>query len=194
MEYDARNDEYPDELPEVPTDDGLAPRQRSPRTDPSMRDGDSGHGNPLEYPPPEEPTSDTDTGDSESEPVRADIEGGATEGTTADMRSDVDTDADDFTLRPDLESIPEPPELDEQGRVIDVAEKASEPELPIADYQTLTVKQIGERAADLPIDEIRQLRDYEVSHRNRKTLVAKLDKLASGTGQRRHTGSMSESG
>ena len=39
-------------------------RQRSARTDPSMRDGDSGHGNPYEYDPGDaEPSTDSDVGD-----------------------------------------------------------------------------------------------------------------------------------
>ena len=38
-------------------------RQRSPRTDPSMRDGDSGRGNPHEYDPGDaEPGTDADVG------------------------------------------------------------------------------------------------------------------------------------
>ena len=102
MSIDRHTDDLPDELPEVVTEShgGLAPRQRSPRTDPSMRDGDSSHGNPYEM-EGNGFSTDSDTGDIEDEPVHAGFDGGAADGTPADLRGDTDTDAADFNLRTD---------------------------------------------------------------------------------------------
>src|SRR5947209_6729014 len=69
-------------------------RQRSARTDPSMRDGDSGHGNPYEYDPGDaESSTDADVGD-EVDETDDELEafsgaaGGAVGGTPANKRSE----------------------------------------------------------------------------------------------------------
>lgn len=67
----------------------ITPRQRSPRTDPDLRDGDSGHGNPGE------PAGDLNTLDSDT-----DVGDG-------DGRVDSLT---DFELDDEYENAPEDPE------------------------------------------------------------------------------------
>jgi hypothetical protein len=57
---------------------------------------------------------------------------------------------------------------DEQGR-------SPDRNLPIDDFQHLTVDQIAKKLDGLSDSEIRQIRTYEKEHKNRKTL---LDKLA----------------
>src|SRR4051812_41267436 len=100
MARESRTDDIPDELPEIAAEEwDRAPRQLSPRNDPSMRDGDNSHGNPYEM-EGSDVTTDNDTGDFEDEPAAAGFDGGAVEGTPADMRGDTNTNLDDFTLRP----------------------------------------------------------------------------------------------
>jgi hypothetical protein len=87
-----RRDDRPEEvdLSALEDDRDYAPtgRQRSARTDPSMRDGDSGHGNPNEYATDDaEPTSDNDVGDAAEEPAYGGSAGGAVGGTPAEKRS-----------------------------------------------------------------------------------------------------------
>jgi hypothetical protein len=82
--------DQPREIP-MPLDemDALPEAPRSPATgsDPSMRDGDSGRGNPYEY-PPDELTSDNDVGDDrESGPPFSGRSGGAVGGTPAEGRA-----------------------------------------------------------------------------------------------------------
>jgi hypothetical protein len=48
-------------------------------------------------------------------------------------------------------------------------------ELPLEDYDSLTVEQISERLDDLSAEQIRQLRAYEAENRNRSTLLRRLD-------------------
>jgi hypothetical protein len=60
---------------------------------------------------------------------------------------------------------PQPAETNEAG-----------PQLPIADYDDLSVVQVSRKLPDLSEDELRQVEDYERSHRKRKTLLAKLER------------------
>ncbi|HJU70246.1 MAG TPA: hypothetical protein VJ603_00210 [Paucimonas sp.] len=48
--------------------------------------------------------------------------------------------------------------------------------LPLEDYQTLTIGQIEARLDGLSNAEIRKIRTYEARHKNRKTLLQKLDR------------------
>jgi hypothetical protein len=50
--------------------------------------------------------------------------------------------------------------------------------LPIRDYQHLTVRQITRKLDDLSKSEIRQVERYEKKHKNRKTLLEKLEAAA----------------
>lgn len=236
MAFEPHTDDLPNELGENVIDreihrDGLTPRQRGSLTDPSMRDGNSSHGNPYEG-DPEEITTDSDTGDTESEPVTAGFDGGANEGTPAELRADMDTDGDDFSLGAREEAAdadvlegdtddlagedltgqhmpaaaPDPlphPRVDagRDGSTVGENEPAhaarlptrpaatpdedtAEVDLPIENYSALKVTEIVEKAGSLTPDQMRQVRDFEAGHRNRKTLVTKLDRLMSG-GRRR---------
>src|SRR3954447_7181967 len=50
---------------------------------------------------------------------------------------------------------------------------------PIDEYDELTAAQIVSRIGELPLDELRRVRDYERRNANRKTVLAALDaKLA----------------
>src|SRR3954469_19022420 len=50
---------------------------------------------------------------------------------------------------------------------------------PIGEYDDLTAAQIVSRLGELPLDELRRVRDYERRNANRKTVLAALDgKLA----------------
>ena len=48
-------------------------------------------------------------------------------------------------------------------------------DLPLADYDSLNIRQISERLDELSIEEIRHLRDYEVRNKDRSTLVNRLN-------------------
>jgi hypothetical protein len=50
--------------------------------------------------------------------------------------------------------------------------------LPLKDYQHLTIPQIAGRLDSLSAAEIKKIRDYEVKHKNRKGLLARLDRRA----------------
>src|SRR5918998_1008954 len=44
-------------------------------------------------------------------------------------------------------------------------------DLPLAEYDSLNIRQISERLDELSVEEIRRLRDYEVRNKDRSTLV-----------------------
>jgi YesN/AraC family two-component response regulator len=48
-------------------------------------------------------------------------------------------------------------------------------QLPLENYDSLTVEQVSERLDDLSTEEIRRLRAYEVENKNRSTLLQRLD-------------------
>lgn len=48
---------------------------------------------------------------------------------------------------------------------------------PFDDYPTLTAAQVVPMLAELPHTELQMVRVYEVAHRNRRTIVAKIDQL-----------------
>lgn len=56
------------------------------------------------------------------------------------------------------------------------ASRAEGRELPITDYHTLTIPEIVERLAALSNDELREVQDYERSHRRRKTLLVRMER------------------
>jgi hypothetical protein len=49
--------------------------------------------------------------------------------------------------------------------------------MPLPDYQRLTVPEIIRHAESLPVEGLRELKEYEKSHRRRKTLLTKLERL-----------------
>jgi hypothetical protein len=55
-------------------------------------------------------------------------------------------------------------------------------DLPLEDYDSMNVRQIGERLDDLSIEEVRRLRDYEARNKNRRTLIGRFDRrIAAGS-------------
>jgi chromosome segregation ATPase len=54
-------------------------------------------------------------------------------------------------------------------------------DLPLADYDSLNIRQINERLDELSVEEIRHLRDYEVRNKDRSTLVNRLNSRIEGT-------------
>ncbi|HEV7815413.1 MAG TPA: hypothetical protein VGP06_09990 [Janthinobacterium sp.] len=57
--------------------------------------------------------------------------------------------------------------------------KAPQRDLPIKDYQELSVEQIRARLADLSGAEVRKIRSFESAHKNRKGVIAALESRAS---------------
>jgi chromosome segregation ATPase len=64
---------------------------------------------------------------------------------------------------------------EEAGKSGSEAESQGGGELPLADYDSLNVRQISERLNELSVEEVRRLRDYEVRNKNRRTLVNRLN-------------------
>lgn len=58
--------------------------------------------------------------------------------------------------------------------------KSPDRKLPIRDYQTLTIAEVLTRLESLPAKDIRQIRNYESQHKNRKGLLQKLDRRLGG--------------
>ncbi|HZR02760.1 MAG TPA: hypothetical protein VFA81_06295 [Burkholderiales bacterium] len=56
------------------------------------------------------------------------------------------------------------------------AGKAPERGVPLHEYQHLTVDEIVERLDDLSYGELRKLEQYERQHKNRKTLLSRLER------------------
>jgi FtsZ-interacting cell division protein ZipA len=50
--------------------------------------------------------------------------------------------------------------------------------LPIEDYDSLNVRQIAERLDGLVVEEIERVLDYETKNKNRRTLIARLERRA----------------
>jgi hypothetical protein len=59
------------------------------------------------------------------------------------------------------------------------AEPGTRPELAIPDYDELSASQVVDRLEGLGSDELEQVRAYEASHRGRRTILGKIDQLAS---------------
>src|ERR671920_1975911 len=54
-------------------------------------------------------------------------------------------------------------------------------DLPLAEYDSLNIRQISERLDELSVEEIRRLRDYEVRNKDRSTLVNRLNSRIEGS-------------
>lgn len=53
--------------------------------------------------------------------------------------------------------------------------KSPDRDLPIKNYQHLTVSQVKSKLGKRSEKELKQIRDYEKKHKNRKTLIDELD-------------------
>jgi chromosome segregation ATPase len=64
---------------------------------------------------------------------------------------------------------------EEAERSSSEAESQGEDDLPLADYDSLNIRQISERLDELSVEEIIRLRDYEIRTKDRSTLVNRLN-------------------
>ncbi len=55
------------------------------------------------------------------------------------------------------------------------AESRAGGDLPLEDYDSMNVREVSSKLGELSVEEIRQLRDYEASNKNRRTLISRLD-------------------
>jgi len=62
----------------------------------------------------------------------------------------------------------------------DRAGSSPDRDLPIADYQHLTVRQVQGRLSELSTRELRSLERYERKHKNRKTLLERIGRAREG--------------
>src|ERR671921_502957 len=65
--------------------------------------------------------------------------------------------------------------VEEAERSTEEAQGQGDDDLPLADYDSLNIRQISERLDGFSVEEIGRLRDYEVRNKNRSTLVNRLD-------------------
>src|SRR5215207_3193112 len=68
------------------------------------------------------------------------------------------------------QEVPQP-----ESTIPEQSRRAGDEELPIEDYDSLNVKQISERVAELSDEEVEQLRRYETANKNRSTLLRRLN-------------------
>jgi hypothetical protein len=185
-----RNETLPDAADEPADAGGPVARQRSARTDPGMRDGDSGRGNPYES-IGDDPTGDNDVGDTHPTAAAPDVEDlpvTAGAGEPEEME-----DAGTLAEHPRVATAPAAPPADvsdldgeEMGEVTAapaVATAAAAPparplegDPPIPGYVRLSVAEVVARAATLSVADLRAVLAYEQSHCGRKTLLAQLDR------------------
>lgn len=152
-------------------------RQRSARTDPSMRDGDSGHGNPYEYDPGDaEPSTDTDVGDERDDELTgyAGHAGGAVGGTPAGKRSS------GGTLPPGDAGMTGSEARGDStigSRQNPDRPQSTSDEPPIPNYKYLSVPEVLEKVNYLTREQVEQVERFESRHRKRKTLLTKLTRM-----------------
>jgi hypothetical protein len=61
--------------------------------------------------------------------------------------------------------------------------ESADRDLPIQNYQRLTIPQIIDRIPTLSTDELHAIREYERAHRRRKTLLVRLERQLRNTGE-----------
>ena len=59
-----------------------------------------------------------------------------------------------------------------------VADAPANDTLPIPGYDALSASQVVERLAGLSTDELDAVRTYESAHRNRRTILGKIDQIS----------------
>ena len=65
----------------------------------------------------------------------------------------------------------------QEAREKDRKGQSPDRDLPIADYDRLTVDEVTARLEDLSRQEVEKVRQYERSHKDRKTLLEALDRV-----------------
>ena len=188
----------------------LPPRQRSARNDPSMLDGDSGHGNPGDSAGDLFAVdSDTDIGyTNELSELAGEDEGlaGANRESLKEFRElqeevadsnlySEDAAVDETILSRESDAlgvkaeeapgVVQPtdlstPEDEEPATPRPKVEPNPSSAEPIGDYTSMTVKAITDRAREMSPAEVARVLDYEKANRNRKSLVTQLERIASG--------------
>jgi hypothetical protein len=189
-----------DDRPEGTTGYG---HQRSARNNEDMRDGDSGHGSPEYEADSTEYDTDRDVGDTAPVPEELEEEeAGVLESVPANQ-DDRPLDADppahaglDATATVDeaidrrgtaaTGSGEDPSSENEFAATVGPNNRADAPveaggltvggDRPMESYERLTVRQIVARLNGMPETDIRRVRDYELSHRRRKTLLVHLER------------------
>ena len=68
------------------------------------------------------------------------------------------------------------------ARSTEYREPAADRPFPIRDYQRLTIPQIVDRIPTLSSEELREVQEYERSHRRRKTLLVRLERQIRSSG------------
>jgi hypothetical protein len=76
---------------------------------------------------------------------------------------------------PDAQPVPDSTAEPAQHR------SESSAHLPIPGYDALSASQVVERLAGLGSDELAAVREYEVAHRNRRTILGKVDQLTASS-------------
>jgi hypothetical protein len=60
--------------------------------------------------------------------------------------------------------------------------QTGEGDLPLADYDSLNVREVSERLEEFSVEEVKQLRRYEAANKNRSTLLRRFDdRIEAGT-------------
>lgn len=72
-----------------------------------------------------------------------------------------------------LVAVPAPAAPD----VVDTVDPPSAATLPISDYESLAAIHVVERLRSMSSDEIELIRRFELAHRSRRTILAKIDQL-----------------
>jgi hypothetical protein len=155
-----------------------------------MRDGDSGHGNPGE------PAgdlfavdSDTDVGDTEEFDRGLDEEqelSGVNKESLKEFRelqeevADNDKYSDDAAVDATILSQEREALGDTKEDAGGVTQPTTEAALPLTDYGNLTVKDILDRVREMSPTDVSAVLEYERANRNRKTLVAGLERQMEG--------------
>jgi len=78
--------------------------------------------------------------------------------------------------KPSMRQARTVPPVAQAGRQI-TGVKASEADLPIADYQTLTVDEVLERLAALSLIDLAKVHDHERTHENRSPILSRISTL-----------------
>ena len=167
--------------------------QRSARNNEEMRDGDSSHGSPDYEAGNTGYDTDRDVGDtSDVSEELAEEEAGVLESVPANQE-DRPLDADppahvglDATTAVD-EAI-DRRGTTTTGNEFTATVGADRPGgAPLEGYERLTVRQIVARLNEMPEADVRRVRDYEQSHRRRKTLLVHLERRLQRDGVTRHS-------
>lgn len=61
----------------------------------------------------------------------------------------------------------------------DARNESPDRNLPFPDFQKMTIRQVEHRMESLSASEVRKIRSYETRHKNRKGLLAKIDRRLS---------------